>query len=180
MPVPPLPETVFPPAVLPFRMSAPVLLEIVPPLPAVPFPVTVNPAVLPVLSSTMPALALLPLAMMLRKVSALAPIVVLATFKAVPVDVVMVLAAPVTLTVPPPVALKPLALVVVMAKLPPVKLIVAPVLVARLTAAPAPVLMIWLALVKATVPLVMFWTEMPVPPVMFSGPEKVMLLVTWP
>jgi len=76
------------------------------------------------------------------------PMVVLATFSAVPVVVLMVLVEPVTVTVPPPVALKPAPLVVVTASEPPVKLIVAPVLVARLTAAPAPVLMTWLALGK--------------------------------
>ncbi len=43
---------------------------------------------------------------MLRNVSPLAPMVVLATLSAVPVVVASVLAAPVTLMVPPPVAVK--------------------------------------------------------------------------
>ena len=59
---------------------------------------------MPVLLSTMPLAA--PLAEMLWKVRPLAPIVVLATLSAVPVVVVRVLPAPVTVTVPPPVAVK--------------------------------------------------------------------------
>ena len=55
----------------------------------------------------MPALLLLPVESMLRKVSPLAAIVVLATFSAVPVVDVSVLAAPVITSVPPPVAVKP-------------------------------------------------------------------------
>ena len=69
---------------------------------APPFPVTVSPAVLPVLLSTIPFAP--PFAEMLRNVTPLAPIVVLATFSAVPVVVVSVLSGPSTLTVPPPVA----------------------------------------------------------------------------
>ena len=53
--------------------------------------------------------------------------VVLATLSAVPVVVVRVLAAPVTVTVPPPVAVKA-GLVPVDSCTPPVKLMVAPVL----------------------------------------------------
>ena len=68
--------------------------------------------------------------------------VVLATLSAVPVPELMVLPVPCTVTVPPPVALKPVPDVVVMSRpLPPLalKLIVAPVLLARLTAVFAPV-----------------------------------------
>ena len=59
----------------------------------------------------------------------------------------MVLPVPCTVTVPPPVALKPTPDVVVMSRpLPPdvaLKLIVAPVLLARLTAVLAPVVSVW-------------------------------------
>ena len=68
---------------------------------------------------------------MLWNVRSAAPIVVLATLSAVPVVEVMVLPEPCTVTVPPPVALKPVPLVVVMSRpLPPaaLKLMVAPVL----------------------------------------------------
>ena len=92
----------------------------------------------------------------------------------VPVVVVMLLPVPVTLIVPPPVAAKPVPLVVSMSRPPPVKLIVAPVFVARFTAVPAPVLTTLLALLSVIVPLVLSWTEMPVPPVMLSAPEGVM------
>ena len=64
--------------------------------------------------------------------------VVLATFSAVPVVVVIVLPVPVTVTVPPPVATKPLPLVASMSSPPPVKLVVAPVLLVRLTAVAVP------------------------------------------
>ena len=63
---------------------------------------------------------------------------VLATFSAVPVVVAIVLTVPVTLTVPPPVATKPLPLVASMSSPPPVKLMVAPVLLVRLTAVDVP------------------------------------------
>lgn len=65
--------------------------------------------------------------------------VVFATFNAVPVVLAMVLLAPVTLMVPPPVALNPVPLVVEMANAPPVKLIVHPVLAMDVTAVLAPV-----------------------------------------
>src|SRR5262245_22367079 len=77
-----------------------------------------------------------PLAEILRKVKPLAPIVVFATFSAVPVGVVSVLTIVVlfcvTLTVPPPVAVKA-GFAPVLSATPPVKLIVAPVLLVRLT-----------------------------------------------
>src|SRR5262245_18967563 len=75
-----------------------------------------------------------PLAEMLLNVSPLAPMDVLATFSAVPVVELMVLFAPVTFTVPPPVALNPAPLVVVIARLPLLNVIVPPVLLVRLTA----------------------------------------------
>ena len=95
--------------------SAPVLFAICPPehpevsaaVHVPPLPLTVSPPVAPVLFRMMPALLLLPVESMLRKVIPLAPIVVLATFRAVPVVEVIVLVAPVTFTVPPPVAVKP-------------------------------------------------------------------------
>jgi hypothetical protein len=74
---------------------------------------------------------------MLRNVRLLAPIVVLAMFSAIPVVPEMVLTIEVlfwvALTVPPPVALKPVPLVVVRFR-PPAKLIVPPVLPVRLIA----------------------------------------------
>src|SRR5262249_4895277 len=76
-----------------------------------PFPVTLKKPVEPVWSRTMPLTA--PLDEMLRNVTPLAPIVVLATLRAVPVVVVMVFAVPWTVMVPPPVAENPLAVVVV-------------------------------------------------------------------
>ena len=114
------------PAPVEFCIAPPVQVpadEQVPPL-----PVTVKPPAVPVLLSTMPVAA--PLAEMLWNVRPLAPIVVLTTFSAVPVPLVIVfgLAPVVTLTVPPPVALKPAPEVVSMSSPPLVKLIVAPVL----------------------------------------------------
>src|SRR5262245_3416211 len=97
---------------------ADVLLLIVPPEPAVdPMPVTVSPLVLPVVVSTIPEFAPAVVDVMLRNVRPVPPMVVLATFNAVPVVVVMVLTSgPVaaaahgfssqTSTVPPLVAVK--------------------------------------------------------------------------
>ena len=80
---------------------------------------------------------------MLRNVRPLAPIVVLATFNAVPVVVVMVLTMVVLFcvadTVPPPVAVKP-GLVVVLSARPPVKLMVDPVFAFRNTPWPVSVI----------------------------------------
>ena len=94
-------------------MPWPVVFWIVPPelllaLPA--SPVIVSPPLDPVLLSTMPLTA--PLAEMLWKVTSDAPMVVLAMLSAVPVPELMVLPAPCTVTVPPPVALKPVPVVV--------------------------------------------------------------------
>src|SRR5262249_28728592 len=68
-------------------------------------------------------------------VSPLAPIVVFATFRAVPLVVLIVLPVPWTVTVPPPVTPIPAPVVVWTTNPPPVKLIVAPVLLVRVTAA---------------------------------------------
>src|SRR5438067_11010773 len=110
----------------------------VPPLPAVPVPVTVRPPPEPVVSRLMPTPALFDAdpALMLRKVRPLAPMVVLATFRPVPLVVAIVfgLAPVVTLTVPPPVAVNPVPLDVVTASPPPEKLTVAPVLFVSVTA----------------------------------------------
>src|SRR5262245_23463572 len=103
-----------------------------PPTDVLPPPVTVSPPLAPVLFRTMPLAA--PLDEMLLNVSPLAPMVVFATFRAVPVCELIVLFDPVTLTVPPPVALNPVPLVVVIARLPLLKVIVPPVLLVRLTA----------------------------------------------
>src|SRR2546423_15619197 len=84
-----------------------------------PLPDTVKPPLDPVLLRAMPLVGVpaLPVTLMLRKVSPLAPMVVLATLSAVPVVEVMVLTMVVlfcvALMVPPPVALKPTPLVVV-------------------------------------------------------------------
>ena len=65
-------------------------------------PVTVKPPLAPVVFKIIPLAA--PFAEMLRNVSPLAPIVVLTTLRAVPVVLLMVFVAPVTLIVPPPVS----------------------------------------------------------------------------
>src|SRR5947207_12101046 len=94
----------------------------VPPLPAEPVPVTVRPPLAPVVFNTMPFAP--PLAEMCSKVRPLAPMFVLATLRAVPVVESIVLTVPVTLTVPPPVALKPAPEVVSMFRPPPLNVIV--------------------------------------------------------
>ena len=77
---------------------------------------------------------------MLWKLRSFAPIVVLTTLSAVPLAELIVLPVPCTFRapsrVPPPVALKPMPVVVVMSRPLPaaLKLIVAPVLLVRLTA----------------------------------------------
>src|SRR5829696_1630877 len=84
--------------------SAPTMFLIVPPVPAEPLPDTVRLPLEPVVLSTIPLAP--PLAVMLRNFNPPAPIVVLATLRAVPVVVVSVLAVSVAVTVPPPVAAK--------------------------------------------------------------------------
>ena len=128
-----------------------------PPLPALPVPVTVKPPLVPVVSRSMPLSA--PFEEMLWKVRPGAPIVVLATFRAVPEVVVSVFAAPVTATVPPPVAANA-AFAPVLAVTPPVKETVAPVL--ELRAMPVPASLI--GPLKAVVPPVRFATETESPP----------------
>src|SRR5205814_1233326 len=133
--------------------SAPVLFEMVPPVQVAalvqvpPLPDTVRPPA-PAPSSTMPLGLPLPFEVILRNSNLFAPIVVLTTFSAVPLVAVNVLTnAPVaagtqgfssqTLTVPPPVA--PNAVFApVLSTMPPRKVIVAPVLVARLIPVPVP------------------------------------------
>src|SRR5215813_6819749 len=104
-----------------------------------PFPEIVSPPLDPVLLRTMPLDA--PFDEMLRNVRPLAPMVVLATFNAVPVVVVSVLTMVVLFcvaaTVPPPVAVKA-AFTLVVSAMPPVKVIVAPVLLFRMMPVPVP------------------------------------------
>src|SRR5262245_14924883 len=102
-----------------------------------PAPETVRPPVAPVLFSTIPLAA--PFDEMCTNASPLAAIVVLATLSPAPVVESITLFAPWTEMVPPPVALKPTPEVVSMFSPPPVKLIVAPVLLVRLTAFDVPV-----------------------------------------
>src|SRR5262245_36467446 len=101
-----------------------------------PLPVTVSPPVAPVVFNTIPFAA--PLAEMLWKINPLTPIVVLVTFSAVPVVVVIVLPVPVTTRVPVVVAVDPPPLVVSISSPPPMKLMVVPVLLVRLTAVDVP------------------------------------------
>ena len=87
----------------------PVEFWIVPPealLVPPPSPATMSPPLEPVVLRTIPLAA--PLAEMAWNVTLLDPIVVLAMFSAVPVVVVRVFAAPVTLTTPPFVAVNAL------------------------------------------------------------------------
>src|SRR6266446_1079415 len=132
--------------------------EELPPTEVLPSPATVRPPLAPVLLSTMPLAgsappSLLP-AEMLLKFKPLAPMVVLATLRAVALVELMVLLLPVTLTaVAPPVALKPVPLLVVRFR-PPVKLIVAPALVVRSMALAVVVLAV-MAPEKALVPPVL-------------------------
>ena len=107
-----------------FTKRAPrcVLFWIVPPVPGVPAPVTVNPPA-PVLVRTMPLGA--PLDEMLWNHKPPAPMVVLVTVSAVPVVVVSVLPLPVTVTVPLFAAVNA-ALAPVLRATPPVKVTVVP------------------------------------------------------
>jgi len=159
-------------------MPSPLEFWIVPPDPAAPVPVTLMPPRVPVLFRMMPLDA--PFDEMLWKRRPDEPIEVLTTLSAVPVVEVIVLPVPAVVTVPPPVALKPVPLVVVIASPPFGKLIVPPVLFSRLTAVFAPVVSVVLPL-KLIVPELTFWTTMPLltPPVALMAPEKVTLLVSW-
>src|SRR5215471_8457185 len=111
--------------------------ELSPPTPVLPSPVTVSPPLVPVLFRTMPLTgSVAPVVLvpeeMLWKVRPLAPIVVFATLSAVALTELIELPLPVTLIVPPPVALKPMPVVVEIASPPPLKLMVPPVLPVRL------------------------------------------------
>ena len=119
----------------------------------------------PVLFSTMPLAA--PFEETLRKVSPVAPMVVLATLSAVPVVVASVFAEPVTLTVPPPVALNAL-LAPALAVTPPVTLIVVPVLELRLMPVPVSVIAPLRAIVPPVCPLTS--SERPPPEVVIEPP----------
>src|SRR6476620_6071162 len=127
-------EVTLTPVVLLFVMVPPVQVGVA--VVQVPlFPVTVSPPLLPVVVRMMPEFALALVELMLRKVTPLAPMVVLEMFNAVPVVVVkvltIVLLSWVALTVPPPVAANA-GLTVVLRLRPPLKLIIEPVLVSRL------------------------------------------------
>src|SRR5436190_13352443 len=137
--------------------SAPVMPVIDPPVPAEPVPVTARWPLDPVLISTIPWVP--PFAVIDLKVRCELPIVVFSTSSAVPVPVVIVLFAPVTVTVPPLVAAGPApvavraALVPVERVRPPLRLMVAPVLALRRM----PLAVLLMAALKATVPPVLFW-----------------------
>ena len=146
------------PALVLFWMAPPVqvpALEHAPPL-----PVMTRPPLAPVLFSTTPLTA--PLLLADWKVTLLAEIVVLAMLIAAPVVLVTELPLPCTLTVPPPAALKPVPVVVAIARPPLMKLMVAPVLEVNVTAADAPVLSALLAPLKLTLPAFRLSTSTPV------------------
>src|SRR4051812_29658886 len=112
-----------------------------PPVPALPLPVTWRPPAEPVVSTMMPVEELLDADPdeIVRNVTLLAPIVVLAMFSAVPLVVVSVLTIVVlfcvALTVPPPVALNE-SFAPVERLSPPVKVMVPLSLLSRLTPVP--------------------------------------------
>ena len=90
-------------------MPSPVVFWIVPPEPLLVLPaspVIVSPPLAPVLLSTMPFDGAVGRDALEGHIAA--PMVVLATLSAVPVPELMVLPVPCTVTVPPPVALKPM------------------------------------------------------------------------
>ena len=144
----------------------------VPPEPAVePSPVTVRPPLVPavpVLLSTMPLVP--PFALMSWKVRPEVPILVLTTLSAVPVVVVRWL-VPVTLIVPPPLALKAFA-VPVDSAMPPLKSIVEPVLLDRLID-PSVLPVVPIVPVKDCVPAVMLLIETTVPVESLMAPSSV-------
>src|SRR3954468_3277516 len=152
-------------------MPLPVVFWIVPPEPAPPVPDTVRPPLAPVVFRMIPFVG--PLAVpaeMLRNFRPLAPIVVFATLRAVPVVVVKVLVVSVAVTVPPPVAVKA-GLAPVLAVMAPVKLIVAPVLLVN--EMPLPLSLI--APEKLTVSLVRLATAIALPDVLVIGIPRVTL-----
>src|SRR5689334_19234748 len=157
--------------------SAPVPFAIVPPehplvsafVHVPPLPVTTRLPLAPVVSKTIPLAA--PFDEMLWNVSPLAPMFVLETVSAVPVVVSIVFAVPVTLTVPPPVALKPAPEVVSMLRPPLLKVIVCPEPVDE-NAADAPVLSVFV------VPLNV--VEPPVLPDIVMPPPASFVSLMWP
>ncbi len=150
--VPPEPRVIVPPPAF-----AVVLPRVVLAGSEAPSPVTVKlPAPVPL--STMPFVE--PFAAILLKVTPLPPMVVLVILTAVPVVVAIVLFAPVTLTVPPPVAEKPLPETPVMVML--LKLKMPPVLLVRLTPLAAPVAPI-VMLRTVVVPVVIAFPNIPEP-----------------
>src|SRR5438270_4080563 len=134
--------------------------ELSPPTDALPLPATTRLPLAPVVLSTIPLAA--PFAEMLLKFRPLAPIVVFATFRAVPVVESIVLAEPVTLTVPPPVALKPAPEVVSMFRPPLLNVIVWPEPVDE-NAADAPVLSVFVEPLNVVEPPVFPDIVMPPP-----------------
>src|SRR5688500_659573 len=168
-------------------MVPPVALP--PTLVFVPSPVTVRPAVAPVVSRLMP----LPVAapeLMLLKLRPPAPIVLLLTFSPVPLAALMTLLLPVTaMAAAPLVALNPAPVVVAISSPPLAKLMVAPSLLSRFTPADVPELTRFCRPLKRIVfaPVLLFCTRMPrpaatapmsplrvtVPPVLF------VMLTTW-
>src|SRR5215203_1783998 len=153
--------------VLVSEIPAPVEALIVPPVPALPVPVTLRPPDAPVVLRTIPLVA--PFAEILRNSRLFALIVVFATLNAVPVVVVILLirapvAAPLqgfssqTSTVPPPVAAKA-ALPPVESVRPPENRTVAPVLPLKETPLPSPSSPSVMAPSKLLVPAVAPLTE---------------------
>src|ERR1043166_1454443 len=139
-----------------------------------PLPLTVRLPVAPVVFRMIPLVA--PFEVMLRNVRPAAPMVVFATLSAVPVVVAsvfkMVVFFCVAVTVPPPVAAKA-AFVAELIAMPPVKLIVAPVFVARLIPVPVPPT----APLSATDPPLLLATLTCLPPLLLIVPEKVIAAV---
>src|SRR4051812_38197914 len=142
--------------------------------PLVPAIVTAPPLKVPpaTVLNEMASAATVPVAPRLAKATPPAPTVTPDQSRILPVVVVTLLPLPVTLMVPPPLARKPVPLVVSTSSPPPVKFTVAPVLLASEIAVFAPVLTTLWAPEKLTVPAVLSWTEMPVPPVMSIAPVK--------
>jgi hypothetical protein len=145
-------------------MSLPVLFSMVPPLPAAPVPVTWRPPLEPVVSRMMPAAELfVPLPdEMLLKVTLPEPILVFSMSSAVPLVELIVLPAPVTVTVPPSVSLMPaplpvLTLMSAMVSVPTVwlpSLMPMPLPAVVSTLSPSTVLF-WPSVIAALPPLVM-------------------------
>ena len=80
------------------------------------------------------------------------------------------------MSVPPPVAVKPVPLVVSMLRPPPVMLMAAPVLAVSVTAGFAAVVRVLVAPLSAIVPPVTLLTRIPVPPAVTRLPDSVTLL----